>query len=207
MYYLAQAKVGDVIRYGTYDQDGKAGKEAIDWIVLAKSGNRILVISRYCFMTSQFSTAYNPNAPTINPTVWSTSLARGYLNGSFLSQAFTAQEQANILSTKVSTPGNPRFGTKGGPDTTDKVFLLSIQEVQQYMSPAQVRTSATASAAGAYVENGEAFWWLRSPGNSVAKAAHTRSGGTIDFEGEYADQRGALRPAMWINANQGEFLP
>ena len=204
LYYLAQAKAGDVIRYGAYDQDGKAGAEAIEWIVLARSGNRLLVISRYCFMTGVYSTAYPQKQEA---TVWSSSQARSFLNGSFLSQAFSAREQANILSTKVSTPANPQYKTGGGPDTTDKVFLLSIQEVQQYMSPAQIKTSATASAAGAYVENGEVFWWLRSPGHTVAKAAHTRTGGAIDFEGEYGDQKGALRPAMWINADQSEFLP
>lgn len=196
-----------MIRFGSYDQDGKAGAEPIEWIVLSRSGNRVLVISRYCFMTGVYSTAYNPKIEPPTPAVWSSSRARSFLNGSFLSQAFTAQEQANILMTTIKTPANPSTKQSGGPDTNDRVFLLSIQEVQQYMSAAQVKTTATATAKNAYVENGEVFWWLRSAGNSVAKAAHTRSGGAIDFEGEYADVNGALRPAMWLNGDQAEYLP
>ena len=188
-----------MIRYGAYDQDGKAGAEDIEWLVLAKSEGKILVISRYCFMTSAYSNA--------SPAVWSSSQARSFLNGSFLSQAFSAKEQAAILSTKLSTPANPQTKQGGGADTTDKVFLLSIQEVQKYMSAAQVKTTATASAKGAYVEGGEVFWWLRSAGDGPATAAHTRTGGAIDFAGETAKVVGALRPAMWIDANQSEFLP
>ncbi len=200
-YYLAQAKAGDVIRFGSYDQDGAAGKEPVEWIVLAKNGSRILVISRVCFVTSVYSSK--------KPAVWSTSDARAFLNGSFLNSAFTAQERANILSASLSTPANPKSKQSGGPDTTDNVFLLSIQEVQQYMTAAQISTTATAAArsTGAYVAGGEVFWWLRSAGESASTAAHTRTGGAIDFAGETATVRGALRPARWLNADQDEFLP
>ena len=198
-YYLAQAKIGDVIRFGSYDQDGAAGKEPIEWIVISKSGSRILVISRVCFMTSVYSTK--------TPAVWATSDARSLLNGSFLNSAFTAAERANIVPRTISTPANPQSKVAGGPDTTDSVFLLSIQEIQQCLKSSQIATTATPTAQGAYVVGGQVFWWTRSPGESTKTVAHTRNGGAIDFAGETASTRGALRPAMWLNADQEEYLP
>lgn len=42
----AAAKVGDYITFGRYKQEGQMPQD-IEWRVLAKEGNKILVISRY----------------------------------------------------------------------------------------------------------------------------------------------------------------
>lgn len=44
---IKTANVGDIIVFGTYEQDNNIsnGKENIKWLVLAKENNRVLVIS------------------------------------------------------------------------------------------------------------------------------------------------------------------
>ena len=183
--HLAKLKVGDIIEFGRYDQDGVSGEEPIEWIVLEKREDKLLVISRYCFETSVYS-ASGEN--------WKNSQARSWLNGSFLDSSFSQEERDLILKTK-------NYDGEWNP-TTDSIFLLSADEVELYMTPAMVSTSATPNAVnhGAYVVNGEVFWWLRSKGEGGERyQAHTRTGGMIDFEGEDAGETGALRPVMCLS--------
>ena len=43
--FYRQTEVGDRLYFGAYEQDGEAGKDPIEWRVLAKEEDRILVIS------------------------------------------------------------------------------------------------------------------------------------------------------------------
>ena len=51
--------------------------------------------------------------------------------------AFSKQEQQKIITSTISTPPNPTYGTLGGQDTKDKLFLLSIDEVETYFPEKQ----------------------------------------------------------------------
>ncbi|MCR5135930.1 MAG: DUF6273 domain-containing protein [Oscillospiraceae bacterium] len=119
----------DVITFGRYEQDGNLsnGPEAIEWLVLAKQGSRALVVSRYALE----SKAYNDERVDIT---WETCTLRSWLNSTFLNTAFTASEQSRIPTVTVVNNDNTKFGTEGGNNTQDKVFLLSISEVEQYFS-------------------------------------------------------------------------
>ncbi len=201
-YYLAEAKVGDIITYGIYEQDDNylAGPEAIEWIVLAKENDRILVISRQALDSVTYS--------FMVPVQWETSNARSWLNNAFIKDAFSEEERANILEVTLKNPANPKTNVSGGNDTKDRVFLLSVEEVTRYMTADTIRTRATTHSVtrGAYRnESGEVFWWLRTPGESVTYNAHTVTNGQIDYGGEKGSVNGALRPAMWLNAAQEKY--
>ena len=64
---------------------------------------------------------------------------RKWLNGTFISNAFSSDEQNMIQSTTVTADKNPSYSTSPGNNTTDKVFLLSITEVNQYFSSNSAR--------------------------------------------------------------------
>ena len=55
-------------------------------------------------------------------------LFRTWLNETFLNNAFSKDEQNAIKKTLVVNENNLEYGTNGGVDTTDKVYLLSIAE-------------------------------------------------------------------------------
>lgn len=195
---LKSAKVGDYITFGLYEQDNNKsnGNEEIEWLVLAKEGNRILVISKYALNCMP----YNASHETVT---WETCTLRKWLNNDFINTAFSADEKAMIPTVTVSADKNPSYSTSAGNSTRDQVFLLSITEANKYFSSdraRQCKPTAYAVARGAYVNSyGNCWCWLRSPGKSIAFVGH---GGDINEHGRNADfVSNAIRPAMWIDLN------
>ena len=97
------------------------------------------------------------------------------------------------MSTNIVNSDNADFETDGGNNTTDKVFLLSIDEVIKYFTSASERKAT--------LSDGTSIWcWLRSPGCISRHAADVDSDGSV-FENGYAvsSESGAVRPALWID--------
>ena len=108
-----------------------------------------------------------------------------------------------IATTAVKNAKNPEYGTPGGSDTKDKVFLLSIAEAEKYFdsdSDRQAEPTAYTVAQGAYVDNGNCWWWLRSPGHDRDNAADVDYDGDVSNYGSSVNYgNNAIRPALWIN--------
>ena len=51
-------------------------------------------------------------------------------NSDFINGYFTKEERDRILPWKIINDYNPKYKTPGGVNTTDKVFCLSIEEVE-----------------------------------------------------------------------------
>lgn len=201
---IKTANVGDIIVFGTYEQDNDTtnGKEDIEWLVLAKKGNRILVISDKALDCQP----YNSSRTRVT---WETCTLRKWLNNDFINAAFYAEERAKIPTVTVSADKNPEYDTDPGNATKDRVFLLSIVEAEKYFTSAEAREcilteyaiSNGAWTSDSYTEGGRAtyLWWLRSPGISQYGAAGVFSDGDV-FENCYFVDIGvsAVRPAMWI---------
>ena len=201
---LYNASVGKLITFGSYEQDNNTsnGKEDIEWLVLAKEGNRILVISRYALDCKQYNTENSS-------VTWGSCTLRKWLNDSFLNEAFSKEEQALIPTVAVSADKNPDYTTNPGNSTLDQVFLLSAPEAQRYFSSDEARKcvpTAYAIAQGAYTSNSYSavsastcFWWLRSPGNNSQKASGVLIDGSIRSIGHDVDcELDTVRPALWV---------
>lgn len=194
----SKAQVGSYVYFGAYEQDNNTsnGKEDIEWLVLAKEGNKALVISRYAIDCQQYNTSYTD-------VTWETCPLRKWLNGTFISDAFSSDEQNMIQNTTVTADNNPSYNTSPGNNTTDKVFLLSITEVNKYFfsdSARQCSATGYAKAQGAYASNGNCWWWLRSPGINSNYAAGVRDDGSVSLGGiNVRSSSVAVRPALWIN--------
>ena len=63
---LANASIGDIVVFGTYEQDGNRtnGSEWIEWLVLDKEEDRILVISKYGLSSQAYNASANPISST-----------------------------------------------------------------------------------------------------------------------------------------------
>ena len=123
----ADAKPGDIIIFGTYEQDNDEsdGTEDIEWIVLDNTDGKLLVISKDILNYMRYSET---------TTVWEYSDIRTWLNGEFYDLAFSDDEKSSIVLSVVDNPGNPYFGTSAGTGTNDNVFCLSYDEAYTYFS-------------------------------------------------------------------------
>ncbi len=189
--------IGDTVKFGNYHNSD-------EWIVLDKQENRMLLISKYALDCQPYNTS------DIDVT-WESCSLRKWLNDDFLNEAFSKKEQSIIAKIDISADNHPAYSTNPGNATTDKVFLLSIPEIEKYFTTDESRKcapTAYAEAQGAYTSDsyktasGEAtcWWWLRSPGNNQNNAASVDIGGSVYYLGYsvYRDDF-AVRPALWIN--------
>ena len=207
---LKKAEVGDLIEFGAYEQDNDTsnGKEPIEWLVLERDGDKVLVISKYALDCKRYNTKYED-------VTWETCTLRTWLNETFLLKTFRGAERSIIQTTKVSADRNPYESTDPGNATEDQIFLLSINEAEKYFTSDEARRcvpTAYAIANGAYTNDnynvdGAATcrWWLRSPDFLQSFAARVYDdGGVRSYGGPYvrhyvSDDNYGVRPAMWID--------
>ena len=200
---ITPANAGEIITFGTYEQDNNTGNgaEPIEWLVLDNQGDRMLVISRYGLDSQE----YNERRTSVT---WETCGLRSWLNSEFYNTAFSDSEKALIRTTTLSNPDNAKYNTSGGNATNDNVFCLSIDEAKAYFGinkAREAKPTAYAVAKGAYAATsaqwygGNCYWWLRSPGNYQSTAAYVDISGDVNEDGHYVYLANfAVRPALWI---------
>ena len=199
---LMEAKVGDTVIFGSYEQDNDLsnGAEELKWTVLAKEENRVLVIT----LSDIESLPYND---TWEYVTWETCSLRKWLNSTFLTKAFTKDEQSLIPTVTVLAESAPGFGGNPGRNTEDRVFVLSGQEVRKYFpkkwdggaSPTKYVIAKDSDLPNDY--RGNYAWWTRSPGASGGTVAFAGPDGLISIDGYWCDVSWPIgvRPALWIS--------
>lgn len=199
---LHGAEVGDEVYLGSYEQDNNEanGKEPIAWLVLAKDKGRVLLISKYALDARAYNTEYRD-------ITWAECSLRKWLNTEFIDAAFTGKARDAICKTAVHNADNPQYGTEGGADTTDRIFLLSIDEANRYFSTEAARATAATAYAQAkkpfISDGGNSWWWLRSPGYYACGAANVSDGGMVyNIGGDVDHVIDTVRPAMWVEIGE-----
>ena len=183
---LSRLAVGDIFAFGTYEQDNDPGTtaEPIEWRVLSRDGNRVLVIAVAGLDCRQF----NANAKQGND--WETSDLKAWLEGTFMAAAFSAEERASI----------------------DEITCLSLAEASKLFESkddricqptpyarAQGRVHALDWPSGAEGTNWGCNWWLLTPGSTGGTVIYVEVDGAISGFGEGVDSDIiAVRPALWL---------
>ncbi len=130
---LSQCAVGDVVSFGSYEQDNNLsnGKEPILWKVLSVSNGKALLLSEYALDYLQY---HNVGQYTVT---WETCSLRAWLNNDFYNSAFDSNAQSKIVLTENVNESNQKsmYGTgAGGNNTLDRVFCLSQSDIKNYLS-------------------------------------------------------------------------
>jgi len=179
----------------------------MEWRVLDIINGQALIISEKILEDREFH-------DETNDVTWAGSKLRKYLNSDFFNK-FNIQEQFLILETKVTNNDNEWFSTLGGIDTTDKIFLLNINEVVSYfhvswgsenIKPVTEldKLKAKRNINNLYKSSGTPkWWWLRSKGSCNYEMNgvyyHPIQGNL--FGCYKPNLPGGVRPAMFIKVN------
>ena len=155
----SSCEVGDIITFGRYEQDNQRenGPEQIECIVLAVEDDTATLISRYGLDAQPFNTEY------VKELTWGNCTLRKWLNEDFLKAAFNEEELSRMKA--VTVPASSQIPEIPGNDTTDLVYLLSIQEAREYYKQEKGICYPTeyAKALGVHIfDNGASYWWLRT---------------------------------------------
>lgn len=166
---ISLLEVGDVIHFGSI------GGKAIEWIVVDEKEDEKLIHAKENLEGRRY------HGKCIDIT-WETCTLRKYLNGEFKRKTFNDNEQRMIIKTHIVNKDNEEYGTSGGNDTDDYIFLLSLDEVKLYYKNVCKERSYG--------------WWLRSPGYNNDHAAYATE--FIKERGCSVDDSLGVRPALWI---------
>ena len=193
----------------------------IKWRILKQTADKAVLLADRMPDTCPFNDIYKD-------TSWSDCSLRQWLNGEFLSRAFTQQERSAIEETDVKNAPNYFFGTDCGPDTKDCVFVLS--ESETFSSPLAVeygfsdsdsgndparrfRSTLYAKCRGAWwspVDGylGTSFWFMRSVGYTKANVVYVgESGDTYNRGIVVTCNDAAVLPAITLDLSKADYQP
>jgi hypothetical protein len=182
----------------------------IDWLVLDNQGGKVLLISEQVLEERP----YHKEGGDIT---WEKCSLRKYLNDEFYNRLGAVK--GAVAETRNIDSDNPWYGTRGGNSTTDKVFLLSLDEVVRYFGDSgdlknkkRKNYDGKLESDGWYVHDrfnsariakdkkgAACWWWLRSPGYGSDRAAGVNYGGRVGVDGVFVYGDIGVRPALWLN--------
>ncbi len=231
--------VGDTIVFGNYEQDNNLGngKEPIEWYVLDIEDGNAFLLSKYVLDRQQFDSNFDSKAyfeafetgGYDYYITWDKSTVRTWLNDTFYNSAFTGTEKDDILLSELENLPNGLRGTDSGPDTTDRVFLLSESEAEKYFGKRYVTVCDESRDIWRYmvfpeqtIQLGEpteyaknlgvkmgvsgndwsksyCSWKLRTTGGFTSNNVTVGADGFINQDGGFANGYGGIRPCIRID--------
>ncbi|MCD7755147.1 MAG: sel1 repeat family protein [Firmicutes bacterium] len=194
------------IPLGAYPQGPNGEVRPIEWFVLERKGDSLLLFSREALEVK-------PYHNTLTKIQWADCDLRKWLNGEFLNSAFSDEEKRMIQLTQLDNSRNRKYHTVGGANTEDRVFLLSVPEAVHYLCCEGAKLEKTSGGDRAYFSDDRnvgtclsasrlnlktfALCWLRTSGKTEKQAAYLFT--NIYPEGEDVTKKNCVRPALWIN--------
>lgn len=205
------AQIGDIVEYGSYEQDGDEsnGAEPLEWIVLDRTEEGTLLVTKDIIDGKPFDEGSDGVAR------WDTSTLRTWLNGEFLDEAFTSEEKAALLQKHLyEQVENPYESGYYYPDLDvwDTVSLLLVTDIttnSEYRSML-FPVEATPYAHEAGVKDDEGWsnvpWWWTICISEESEPSFTQPCAWWTGHGEdYATWMGknvilGVRPIIWVSS-------
>ena len=197
---------GDSYEFGHFPKVKDGQDEPLLWRVLDfdTENKRALLITENLIGCRKYH-------ETLEDITWEHSDLRKWLNREFIDRAFDKEDLGKIAEMPIQNPDNIEYGTKGGRETRDRIFALSIDEAEKYFRDDMDRRAAVtpyADSHGSFSNKSllssagqpAGWWWLRSPGlNSSFAFVVNPGGGVYSFGGLVYGSGVSVRPALWLN--------
>ena len=137
--------IGSTISFGDYN-----------WRILDIQNNVALIITEDIIGQRAYHDIYTD-------VTWADCDLRKYLNGEFY-ENFSSINKPRIISVTNKNPNNPWHGTKGGVDTQDNIFLLTIEDVVcRYFGNSSIRLQNRGK--------NQNYWYQRKDENNSKRMA------------------------------------
>ena len=177
--------------------------EPIKWRVLQSENGEAFLLSDVILDKKAYDESYEY-------ITWEESSLRAWLNEKFMNRTFSAEEKEKINITEKVNQDNPAYGTEGGNNTSDKIFLLSSAEVDEKEDGKKygfLNDETRKCKANSFSEMEIAFWWLRSPGYNSSSATEVFGYGRINRDGNNVyDNIAGVRPALHLNLSSSNLF-
>ena len=175
----------------------------IKWIVLQAENKEAFLLSDV-ILDKQ---AYNTDFEYIT---WEESSLRAWLNEKFINRAFSDEEKGKINITEIVNQDNPKYGSEGGRNTSDKIFLLSLSEVSGKKDGKKygfLNDDTRRCYTNSFSNMQAASWWLRSSGDHNGAAIDVDAiWGWIVGYGNLINDTGGVRPALHLNLSSSNLF-
>ena len=176
------------------------------WKVLKVEGDRALVISQKIIDCMPYS-------KSDEDVTWRDSNLRHFLNKAFFVRAFSKEIRKQIVGVINRNLSNEEYQVISENDTFDKIFCLSIDEVDEYLKDSGDRTAKTSEKVKQkYKDNyyimpqtGVISWWLRSHGDPKGVLPMALGVDGVSVKSYFVTSGFVgIRPAMWLELNHEE---
>ena len=168
------------IFFGSYEQDGDLsnGAEDIEWNIIAREDDKVLLLSKYIIESEIVSD--NLHMPIYDDTV-----ARNKLIGEYYDKFFNTSEQEIIEQRTLNNFDCPlkKYNKDKTYQSQDKIFLLSLEEIRKYFGDTNKPLEKLKTKSTYYVTDVKKIerkindvdvkncFWLRSPGSNEGFAS------------------------------------
>ena len=191
----------DIIHFGSFPYDKESISMPIAWKIIDRKDDKALMISDRALSCQP----YNITSVSVS---WETCSLRKWLNGSFLSSAFNADEQKIIVDSKLNMENNSILKDTSENTISDKVFVISASESSQYFKTDDDRKCKGTDlcySEGAYRGMNDCCqWWLRSSRYDADHAAYVKYDGFNKYYSYVNACDISVRPAIWIDLHVEE---
>ncbi|MFA7417146.1 MAG: DUF6273 domain-containing protein [Acholeplasma sp.] len=206
-------RVGQIITFGNYK-----------WKVLNIKDTKALIITLDIVKQMPYHNRHEA-------VIWLNSSLRDYLNNTFYNE-FSDHEKARIITTTNHNSGNLWYNPGPEPDSEDKVFILSLEEmVGPYFNDSmqllinkgknqrywfERRDDNNSFRKSSYL--GYVWWyWVRTGGRLKTSTVYIHGDGNIGIQGNKASKKnyntlhpitqsneGGVRPALWLEIDYNQ---
>ena len=165
---MFSSEVNDELKFGDYY-----------WYVIDKTSDSITLLCKEIVVQMPYN-------DTDEDVTWEECSLRQWLNTEFYN-GFSESENALIAETQVKNKDNSKYNTKGGNDTNDKIFLLSVDEIEGIDKK---------------ILKSNDWWWLRSPGKTQNSAMNINSEGEVGNFGNLINYKRGVRPVLILKTKE-----
>lgn len=176
---IKTAQIGDVVHYGHLNTDPmESGDEPIEWIVVNRDSNKVMLLSKEILDTSYYSQKHRI-------TSYEDSDIRKYLSNEGTFEIFSGKEREHMMEHPVAK---------------DLVFLITLDEIADDKKLDGVLNADYTKILKRYGAGDNSWWWLRGEDIDIYAPSIDKNGLPAEKPKEVNRASGGIRPAIIVEA-------